>query len=116
MSTSAHAQTRVMVFNLKLYDELPDSYVIGPPGLRWPPAPSFAKERRPAEIPKIMIEELVYSKDKTLIAFAIMERWVAEQNHFDYNVIREESRVVEIRRADRNSIVQGHSPTEREAS
>jgi len=81
MSSSAHAQQPVIVTNLKLYGETDSAYLLDIPGLRHPVT------RSPASIPKIMIESLEFSADRTLVLAATMERWIAEQNGFEYAVL-----------------------------
>ena len=77
----AYDQQLVVVENLKLYETREECYILDLPYLR------TGVTRTPRAIPKIMIEHMVMTEDGSLVAQTYMERWVAEQNGFKYEVV-----------------------------
>lgn len=80
--TDAYDAQLVCVSNLKLYQELAESYILDIPQLRHPIT------RAPKQIPKLLIERLIFTEDNSLVQFAFMERWVAEQQGWEYQVVQ----------------------------
>lgn len=75
-----HNQQHVCVY-LKLYGSTDATYFLDHPGLEPLSITTNRRTRLPAQVPKIMVEQIVSTPCGTM-QYVTMERWVADKNNW----------------------------------